>query len=200
MQMTPFQTFVRYLAIKNHFTLKSYDAFKYQFKVRTNHQSFEKRKDKSFFYVLSKHKDIDGFLVSLFIRNPELWVGDIVHGMSEADEIYRAWKGRTQALKYTFQQDIKKLDLSTCFKTKQNNHPDVLKMVLREEIAIEVLAILNDLIKCGIKWEPKLKDDIIYQKYSLILNRYISFLTYDKKEFKLLLIDEIENQKKDSKM
>lgn len=77
--MTTFETFKLYIALKNHFTLKTYDYFKYNGKTRTSQKSFEKRNDKFFFQKLSKHNDILGFLVSNLIVNSKSWIKDLTY-------------------------------------------------------------------------------------------------------------------------
>ena len=62
--MTPFEVYTKYIALKNHFSQERYDYFTYGGKVRAKESSFEIRKDKYFFYKLSKHKDIENFLLA----------------------------------------------------------------------------------------------------------------------------------------
>lgn len=189
--MTPFEAYMHYSAIKAHFTQKEYDAVKYQFKIRVKRETYEKRRDKYFFNKLAKHNDLDGFLVSLFIRNPDLWVGDMIQGNAEADEIYLDWKKRTQSLKYTFTEDLKKLNLRTCMKLRPNQLPEVLILMLQGEISIETVTILVDLIKPLDYWKEGLKNDVIYEKYGTIIQKYRPFLTYNKAEFSKILSKEI---------
>lgn len=192
--MTPFQAYCRYVAIKNHFTNKSYDCHKYNFKVRSSKQSFERRNDKAFFYKLASHPDLDGFLVSLFIRNPELWVGDMILGYSRAEEIYLDWKKRSQRLLYTFTEDLKKLNLKTDLKCLPNQHPNALMSMLRGDVSVETLVILTDITGALDRWSKRMAGDVIYDQYELILKKYQSFLTYDRKEFKKVLREQMEIQ------
>jgi len=93
--MTPFEVYCCYLALKNHFTKKTYDYFKYHGKVRTTIQSFNKRKDKYFFEKTSRQKsdaEILEYFVSNFIEcdDPQrLWIGSIIQS---GDENYTNWK------------------------------------------------------------------------------------------------------------
>lgn len=189
--MTPFQAYCRYIAIKNHFTKKNYDCIKYNYKVSASPTSFEKRSDKSFFYALSKHPDVDGLLISLFIRNPELWIGDIVQGLSQAESLYVEWKKRTQSLKYIFTEDIKKLDLKKDLKCLNNQHPTALLRMLRGEISVETLVILSHLTGALDRWATKLTGDVIFDQYFLVLSKYRTFLTYDIKEYRKIIRDQL---------
>lgn len=77
--MTPFEAYKTYVSLKNHFTKESYDYFKYGGKGKFSESSFEVRKDKYFFYKLSKQKDLVNYIVSNFVVNENLWVGDLVN-------------------------------------------------------------------------------------------------------------------------
>ena len=52
--MTGFETFGLYESLKLHFSKDSYDFFKYNGKTNHSVQTFENRKDKYFFYKLSR--------------------------------------------------------------------------------------------------------------------------------------------------
>ena len=69
--MTPFEVYCCYLSLKNHFTKKSYDYFKYCGKIKTTIKSFNKRKDKYFFEKTSRQKtniEILEYFVSSFVE------------------------------------------------------------------------------------------------------------------------------------
>ena len=185
--MSPFSAYIRYISIKNHFTNKKYNCLEYNYKVKASKQSFEKRNDKNFFYKLSNHIDINGFLTSLFIRNPELWVGDIIHGYEQAEKIYREWKGRVQSLEYNFKRDCRKLDLKTCLKVYSNQHPEALRAMIRGDIAPESLVILVHITGALNRWQPKLSGDIIFEQYDQMLRKYNLLLKYDLKHYKKIL-------------
>ena len=50
--MEAFQAYKTYVAIKNHFTSKTYDFFKYNGRTKASRSTFEKRNDKYFFSKL----------------------------------------------------------------------------------------------------------------------------------------------------
>ena len=54
--MTGYEAFTIYNALKLHFTNEKYDYFKYKAKSRVTIDSFERRKDKYYFYKLSRQK------------------------------------------------------------------------------------------------------------------------------------------------
>jgi hypothetical protein len=63
-----FAIYMYYLALKRHFTT-DYDFFKYNGKVKSSQQAFENRKDKFFFYKLSKRKDAKEFILANVIAD-----------------------------------------------------------------------------------------------------------------------------------
>ena len=65
-----FEVYKEYLAIKNHFTTKSYDYGKYGGKVNVKLESFTKRNDRHFFHKLSKRypeREITHYFVCNFL-------------------------------------------------------------------------------------------------------------------------------------
>ena len=76
MKMDAIDAYKVYLGVKNHFTLDSYDWFKYHKKVNVTYDSFLKRKDKIFFAKLGNRKDayLEEFLVSNFLHDTKMWV------------------------------------------------------------------------------------------------------------------------------
>ena len=72
-----YQMYVYYLAIKRHFT-SNYDFHKYNGKINASVTSFETRKDKFFFYKLSKKTDAKNFILANLVENPNIWIGDMI--------------------------------------------------------------------------------------------------------------------------
>ena len=82
-----FETYVYYLALKRHFT-SNYDFVKYNGKVNARVDAFERRKDKFFFFKLSKRKDVKNFILANLLLKPDAWAGSLVDS-PEADKVYR---------------------------------------------------------------------------------------------------------------
>ena len=67
-----FDVYKIYLAVKNHFTAKSYDYERYGGKVNVKLESFTKRNDRHFFHKLSQRfdeREIVDYFVCNFIVN-----------------------------------------------------------------------------------------------------------------------------------
>ena len=63
--MNEFETYKLYISLKNHFSSKSYNHFKYQGKSRVNFDSFQKRKDKATENFEKTKAELDTFIASI---------------------------------------------------------------------------------------------------------------------------------------
>lgn len=192
MKMEAIDAYKIYVAIKNHFTLDTYDYFKYNKKTNVTFDSFLKRKDKIFFAKLGKRKDsyLEHFLVANFLHNTNYWIGELLS--DECEERYKEWKRKQESLTYHFTNDMSFIsdltvdEFNKLFTTIDGNHPQIIKMYLRKEISIETLTILNDILKFIFK-SDKVLTDPIYQEVSKLCKKYQPFLNYDKAKAKLVL-------------
>lgn len=187
---TAYDVFKDYIALKNHFTTKSYDYFKYQGKSRSiTPEKYNQRKDKVFFMKLAKHRDPKNFLVANFIEG-DTWIGSLAYN-EQAQNTYTEWLKRTQSLTYIFKNEIEKLndDCNSNFIVEDNQHPLALKLYLRKEISIETLVILIDVVRCFSHWQKQLGDDVVWKDLSHKLVKYKPFLQYDRANCKKILLD-----------
>lgn len=190
---TAYDVFKDYIALKNHFTTKSYDYFKYQGKSRSiTPEKYNQRKDKVFFMKLAKHRDPKNFLVANFIEG-DTWIGSLAYN-EQAQSTYTNWLKRTQSLTYIFQNEIEKLDddFNSNFVITDGQHPHALKLFLRKEISIETLVILIDIVRCYSRWQKHLEDDIVWKDLSHKLAKYRPFLQYDKAKCKKILLEKFK--------
>lgn len=191
---TEFEVFRDYMALKSHFTTKSYDYFKYQGKLKSiTPAAYDKRRDKVFFMKLAKHKDPRHFLVANFIEGNS-WIGDLAYN-EQAQTVYTNWQKRTQSLTYIFQNEIEHLkdDINANFVVEDNQHPFALKLFLSKKISIETLVILIDLVRCFSHWNTELADDLLWKELSLRLVKYKPFVQYDRSKMKKILLDKFES-------
>lgn len=193
---TGFAAFCMYNALKLHFS-SSYDYFKYNGKTNVSQNTFMHRKDKYYFYKMSRKyslQDLRDFYVSNMIVDGHSWVGNITG--PEGEENYRKWQKRIQSLTYRFEQDIIGL-LDTCdapedmLKVPDNQLPLLLSEVMRGTIALETLAILNDVMNFFPMWSKKIDDDIVWPNWKMKVEKYTPFVSYDKQKFKTILKESI---------
>lgn len=193
--MNAFEVYELYLALKNHFTQKSYNFFKYNGKTRTNIAQFEKRPDKYFFHKLAKHHDPKGFILSNILANTSFWIGEFSQN-EEANKNYLAWRKRIDSQKYLFSEQIKKLfdrmPIERWFKIENNEHPFLMVLYLRGDLSPETFIILTDVIGCFSYWSKELKGDVVWDDISTLYSKYRPFLEYDKNEYKEILKNELK--------
>jgi hypothetical protein len=186
-----FDVYVYYLALKRHFT-STYDFFKYNGKVKANAMSFENRKDKFFFYKLSKKKDNKDYILANLLVNPNAWAGDLVD--DKAETIFTEWQKRKQALTYQFKSDIMELDedFNSNFIVHDGQHPRVLRLYSMNRISLETLVILCDLTGCLKYWEKSINDTIVFPDINRLVRKYSPFMEYDKVKMKKILLDNFD--------
>lgn len=186
--MTPFEAYKLYVAIKNHFN-SSYDFFKYQGKNNLKYTSFEKRKDKIFFAKIAKHTDLLNFLLANFIKDSNIWIRELAYS-EIAEQNYQQWLKCQQALTYIFKQDISKIDnFDACLKIEDNSHPQLLRLVLQNQITFETLCIILELSGAKKYWDNTLDYDPVWDTLKLKIEKYTPFIKYDKVKFKQICLD-----------
>ena len=189
--MTGYEAFSIYHTLKLHFT-SDYDYFKYNGKCNISSTTFENRRDKYHFYKLSrKYQNKDEytqFVIANLFANNKCWAGDLLQ--EEADIIFRERQKVLQSMSYTFENDCKNIfdgqEPNDVLKTN-GDHPTLLTMALRKEIAPETLIILNSILQFLPMWDRKITDTIRWPDYRQSLMKYASFLTFDTVKYKLLL-------------
>lgn len=197
--MTPFQVYLMYLSLKNHFTKDSYDYYKYGKKTRATIQSFYKRKDRFFFERLSRQKEekeIENFFISNFVSSSDsqsVWIGDMIKNGTQR---YEVWKSKIDSLSDIFEKETKKLFENNDFKDIFNcskGHPILLKKYLSNQISLETLVIYNYIFAYVNNFDKKLKDPI-WEVISLKIKKYSSFLHVDLFNYRKKLKQIIESK------
>jgi hypothetical protein len=188
--MNDFEAYKLYVSLKNHFSNKSYDYFKYNGKNRLKVSSFEKRKDKVFFLKLAKHTDLLNFLVSNFSQNEKLWIRDLAYS-EESEKVYKDWVKRKQSLSYLFKQELNKLDenFDKNFIIEDNEHPKLLKLFLGKEISLETFCLLLEFSGALKYWDKKLEYDPLWESVKLKVVKYTPFIDCDRDKLKKLCLD-----------
>lgn len=186
-----YNCYCEYTAIKAHFT-SNYDYKKYNGKIKSaNPAAFNNSNLKLFFQKLSKHKDVQGFLVANFLEDSKAWIRDLAYS-ERAETVYLEWAKRIQSLTYTFTNEINKLnedDFNENFIAKNGNHPLVLKLFLGKDISFETLTILVDLTGCDKYLNKALKFDPVWEEVGFKISKYKPFLQYDRDKTRKILLD-----------
>ena len=187
-RVEPYEAYVKYLALKSHFSDKNYDYFKYNGKVKAWRTTFEQRKDKYFFYKLSKKKDPVEYLVANFIGSNDFYIGNI--RADESDQVYMEWKKRIESLGYTFKSDLSKMkeDFNSNIIVPENEHPYLLRLYMRRDICIETLTLINKCCKMFDYWDKELSDDIMWPDIKLKAIKYDPFMSVDINKYRDIII------------
>jgi hypothetical protein len=190
--LEPFESYQKYLALKNHFTNKKYNYFTYNGKVKANLQSFYKRKDRFWFEKLSRNKT-DEEILNFFVANfascddpQSLWIGQII---KEGEENYTNWMRKTQSLSYIFKEEIgifNSKNFDEMFSIQGNKHPLIIKNYLQKKISLETLIILNNILEYTKEFDKKLQDPV-WEFISMRIQKYAPFIHIDVNKFKQLL-------------
>jgi hypothetical protein len=190
--MNPFEVYVSYLSLKNHFSNKKYNYFTYNGKIKCSIKSFYGRRDRFWFEKMSRQKS-DEEIINLFVSNfascedpQSLWVGEII---KDGEEIYKNWMRRTQSLSYIFKEEVSILNsknFDEMFRIEGNRHPKILKEFLQKKISLETMIILNNILGYKKQFDKKLLDPV-WEFVSMRIEKYTPFLHIDSNKFKSIL-------------
>ena len=186
----PFEVYQKYLAMKRHFTSDSYDYHKYNGKVKANQHSFDIRKDKYFFYKLSKQKHVEEFLLANFLDGDnDFWIGQLRD--DKCTEVYENYRKRKQSLTYTFKEDLAKMkdDFDANIIVPENEHPYLLRLYMRKDICIETLTLIDMLVYNYKYWDKVLHDDVIWPKVKTKSINYGPFMSIDINKYRAIVTD-----------
>lgn len=187
-----FDLYVYYLALKRHFT-SNYDFFKYNGKVKANAMSFENRKDKFFFYKLTKYPNPKDHILANVVENPDVWIGDLLE--DKAKDVYDQWLKIRESLSYTFRTDLGKLDYDDPNKDimTSGEHPNLLKLYMQGQFHIESLIILDGLMKIFSYWDKNIQDTILWPDINRKCRNYKPFLQYEKSKMRKIVLDKYKH-------
>ena len=191
MTMTGYEAYCQYLALKNHFTLDSYDYIKYNGRTSAKESTFLKRKDKFFFTKLGKkfYNDKEGlknFLVANFLVDEKLWVGSLLD--EKHFETYSKWQKKIQSLSYIIKSDFQLIlnhmdhynfSFDELFEVRENEHPILLQLYLQNDIQIETLIAMDRVFNFFKRWDKKVDDDILYPDIRKRIKKYQGFVNID---------------------
>ena len=189
-----FNEYKLYLAVKNHFTT-NYDFFKYSGKVNAKEDSFLKRRDKFFFAKLQRKYNNDqlrDLFVSNFADGEDFWIGNVL--TQKAESVYTEWKARQMKLSYILEQDLKflldyynerNLDFNSLF-VMENGHPILLQCVLRNDIYVETMIIIDRVLNYSRRWN-KVLDDPVWTEFKKRMDKYSPFVLFEAEKGKKIL-------------
>ena len=184
----PYEVYIKFLALQSHFSDLNYDYFKYNGKVKAWRSTFDTRKDKYFFYKLSKKKDPIEYLVANFIGSNDFYIGNI--RADESDQIYMDYKKRKESLSYIFKSDLSKMkeNFNDNIVVPDNEHPYLLRLYMRGDISLETLTLINKCVNIFDYWDKELKDDIMWPDIKLKAIKYDPFMSVDINKYREIIL------------
>lgn len=190
-QLSAHETCVLYLALKNHFTTKSYDFIKYNGKVNISKDTFSKRRDYYSFQKLSRlygDKELKDFLIANFVYRPDetKWVGSLFE--AEANSAWNRFQKEYHSLTYTFKEDISKINLEEDFK---GTDPEILNLFYGNHISIFTMIILDDILHFSDAYNARLKDNFLWKEIEFKLRKFRPFFQYQRKKYVEILKNEL---------
>lgn len=193
-----------YLQLKNHFNGRG-DVIKKDWRMKVSDASYEKRKDKFFFEMLSKKytlKELSLMMIGNLVSNQNMWIGDISDG--DAIEFYEQYLAKLKLMRLRYQDDIKniyyvakKLELKTLSQmfdyNDQTNGSYIFKLLQSNAITFETFIMLDSFL--GIIKKHDEKDNVIWMNYSTRLKAYQKLFLVDSDECKRIFIQTIKSSK-----
>ena len=194
--ITGYEAFGIYQALKLHFTTENFDYFKYNGKSKISVTSFENRKDKWFFYKLSRKfvnkKDMTNFIAHNFIEEGDVWSGALLEEKAETN--HQLHQKINESLTYTFKNDCKNLfgdsiDPNKYLEVVDGQYPELLKKALQKDISFETLCVLNKILNFFPMWNKKINDTVFWPTFKRKIEKYTPFMEIDVEKYKKILKD-----------
>jgi len=182
-----FNLYVKYLALKKHFTTDGYDYHKYNGKIRASFDTYRTRNDVFFFHKLAQKDDPIHLMLANVLINPNVWIRNIVE--QEGEDRYLEWKKKIESLSYMFKNDLSKLDdnYQSNFVSVEGQHPYIMTLYLQKQITLETFTIITHLSNIFPYWEENIVDKFIARDIIRLSRKYRPFLEINEKKFKEIL-------------
>lgn len=191
--MSPYDCYIVFLALKQHFVRPSYDIIKYNWKTRASLTSFHKRTDRYFYERLSRKKnesEIKNFFIANFVNaeNPNsVYIAELLR---DGEDVYVQWMKRIQSLSYNFKNEISSLFSQENFNSviicRNNQHSTLIRKYLQKSISLETLVILEKILHYAKDYD-KVLDDPVWDSLRLKILKYSSLLNIDIKKYSSIL-------------
>ena len=179
-----FQWYVKYLAMKKHFTSDGYDYHKYHGKVRASYEKFRTRNDAYFFEKLSRKDNPEQLMLACMIKKPNAWIREIIE--QEGEDQYIEWQRKIDSLSRIFKSDLNLLDdnFQANFTAVNGQHPLIMTMYAQRKISLETITILAHIANIFSYWDKEIVDKIVSRDIIRLMKKYKPFLQIDEKKFK----------------
>ncbi len=188
-----FEAYGKFLALKRHFE-SDYDYWRYNGKVNTNYEKFLMRKDKYMFFKLAKSDDVEGLVISNFLKHDKIWVTDLLD--NEAQETHREWQKRIQSMMYNFKAEIEKIQvpIEELVKVVDGQSPGIISLYRRGDISMETLVIFTLAVGMLDTWKKKVEDVTLWPDIVRKIEKYRGFMPkYDATKARKIIAEKFKN-------
>ena len=195
--MEGFDVFKTYLALKLHFTSKTYDYHKYEGKVTAKLDTFTKRNDRYFFYKLSKKykpSEIEDFFVANFIKNDRNWVGSLLN--NDGETTFKDYIKYSQSLSYNFRMECvhisdgfnaNNLSFDDGFICNNGQHPRLLQLLIQKKISYQTAVIINHYLSFVKNWNLEIKEKVVWPKIAFKLGKLKNFVKFNETKCRIIM-------------
>lgn len=196
MNMTEFEAYKMYLALRAHFQTDDYDVIKQRGRIRASQKSFAGSGKAFSFRRLTKlyqDAEICDFMVANFTA------GDHWGGVFDVDASrqYQDWKRRVESLRYVFTQDLDTLETlangQDWFAAEAGRHPLILRAYFGGKICLETLVILDVLQGYRERYDADHAELMMWPETSRLIKKYRPFLKFDTPTFQTIYDQKINN-------
>ena len=180
-----YKAFQLFTAIRLHFTNPKYDVFTTKGRVRGSRETFEKRRDRGLFERLARKFKTEKELITFLVSNIAYGNQGVVYTDGDSIEYYTTWIKRKESITRVFQQNLKiiidhlekeKIHPDRVYSCDNGEIPILLKLYLSGDIAIEVMAILQDWDGYLRLWESEIS---LWRDHFLVIDKVRPFVKYD---------------------
>jgi len=183
--MNGYEAYCLFMAIKLHFQSESYNAFKYNFKLKScTPENYDVVKGKFYYEKLARRYQtrevLMDFLVGNFIEEPsKSWfISDFLDGAAIAN--YKKFQQRIESIHYIFKEDLVKIfdyvsdeldsDADSFFQSCDSWD------WLFSNIRVETIVLLNGFMHFLERWEKEIDDDILFPTFYNLVMKYSPFV------------------------
>ena len=179
-----FRWYVKYLAMKKHFTSDGYDYHKYHGKIRASFDKFRTRNDAYFYEKLSRKDNPEHLMLANMLVKPNVFIREIIE--QEGEDRYIDWQRKIDSLSRIFKSDLNLLDdnFQANFTSVNGQHPFIMTMYMQKKISLETITILAKISNIFPYWEKEIVDKIVARDIIRLIRKYRPFLEIDEKKFK----------------
>lgn len=179
-----YNTYLTYLALKQHFTIDSYDYFKYKGTVNATPDSFKRRRDKKFFLKLSKQRDPDRRILAHLVKDSDVWIGDIC----DDEKTYQEWAKRYESFTYFFQSDLSRYDdMESALAVYDGQYPAILTDYYNGKVSLETIVGLDIATGIMTKWKSQIQETFVFPSLYKKVNKYKPFFTLNKQKLNQII-------------